>query len=120
MRALGDGFLLSCATGITEAKQALHASPPDIVICEVRLGQESGLDLCQYMRSLPFLKRLPIMLLTSRATLPDKIAGFDAGADDYVVKPYDPHQMPARLRLLARVKHLQYSDGEVSSSSLNP
>jgi DNA-binding response OmpR family regulator len=120
MGALGDGFLLSCAGSLAEAKHALQTAPHDIVICEVHLDQGSGLDLCRYIRSLPSIRRLPIMLLTSRATLPDKIAGFDAGADDYVVKPYDPRQMPARLRLLVRLKHLQYSESEASSLPPHP
>jgi DNA-binding response OmpR family regulator len=48
------------------------------------------------------------MLLTSCATLQDKVAGFQAGADDYVVKPFDTHHLMARIRLLARIKRLQH------------
>lgn len=114
MRTLGGGFVLEYAANINEAKQALLLSPPDVLICEACLGQESGLDLCRHIRGIASLQHMPIMLLTSLATLPDKIAGFDAGADDYVVKPYDPRQMMARLRLLVRLKRLQYSQDEVT------
>ncbi len=107
-RALGEEFILLRATSVKEAKQYLHDYSPDIMICEVRLGQESGLDLCRHARSIPSLKHLPIMLLTSHATLPDKVAGFSAGVDDYVVKPYDARQIMARIRLLVRLKRLQY------------
>ncbi len=55
----------------------------------------------------PSLRQLPIMLLTSHTTLQDKIAGFDAGADDYVVEPFDARHLMARVRLLARMKHLE-------------
>ena len=78
-----------------------------MVICEVLLGQESGLDLCRFIRSTPSLRHLPIMLLTSLTTLQDKIAGFDAGTDDYVVKPFDARHLMARIRLLARIKGLE-------------
>jgi len=107
-RALGEGFILLCATSVKEAKQYLQDYSLDIMICEVRLGQESGLDLCRHARSIPSFQHLPIMLLTSHATLPDKVAGFNAGADDYVVKPYDARQIMARIRLLVRLKRLQY------------
>ena len=94
---------------MAEAKQHLLDFSPDVLICEVRLGQESGLDLCRHVRAISSTRHLPIMLLTSLATLSDKVAGFDAGADDYVVKPYDARQMVARIRLLVRLKRLQYS-----------
>jgi DNA-binding response OmpR family regulator len=80
---------------------------PDIVICEVLLGQESGLELCRFIRNTPSLRHLPIMLLTTLTTLQDKIAGFDAGTDDYVIKPFDARHLTARIRLLARMKRLE-------------
>ena len=106
-QALDDSILLRSATTIAEARRCLAESPPDVLICEVCLGQESGLDLCRYIRSTPSLSSLPIMLLTSLATLQDKIAGFEAGADDYVVKPFDARHLVARIRLLSRIKRLQ-------------
>ena len=106
-RALGSGFLLHNASSILEARQHLSEHIPDLVICEVLLGQESGLELCRFIRSTPALRHLPIMLLTSMTTLQDKIAGFDAGADDYVIKPFDARHFVARIRLLARIKRFE-------------
>ena len=80
------------------------------MICEVQLGKESGLELCRFIRDTPILHYIPIMLLTSLTTLQDKIAGFDAGADDYVVKPYDARHLMARIRLLTRMKNLEQQD----------
>lgn len=108
-RVLGDGFVLRGVASVADAKQHLLEFSPDVLICEVRLGKESGLDLCRHVRAISSTRHLPIMLLTSLATLSDKVAGFDAGADDYVVKPYDARQMVARIRLLVRLKRLQYS-----------
>ena len=82
-RALGEGFTLECVASITEAKSYLDTSVPDILISEVVVGPENGLDLCRYVRSVPVLHSLPIVLLTSLATLQDKVAGFCAGTDDY-------------------------------------
>jgi DNA-binding response OmpR family regulator len=106
-RALEQGFTVECVASIAEAKNYLDTSVPDILISEVVVGPESGLDLCQYVRSVPTLRSLPIMLLTSLATVQDKVAGFAAGTDDYVVKPCDVHHLIARIRLLSRIKHLE-------------
>jgi DNA-binding response OmpR family regulator len=105
--ALGNGFFVRCVGSIAEAKACLTTYSPDILISEVVLGQESGLDLCRYIRNNPAQHHLPIMLLTSLATLQDKVAGFDAGTDDYVVKPFDVHHLMARIRLLSRIKRLE-------------
>jgi DNA-binding response OmpR family regulator len=106
-QALGDGFFVRGVSTVTEARATLDHFLPDILISEVVVGQESGLDLCRYVRSFPSLRFVPIMLLTSRTTLHDKVAGFDAGTDDYVVKPFDPHHLKARIRLLSRIKRLE-------------
>jgi DNA-binding response OmpR family regulator len=106
--ALSDSFTVKCVSSAAEAKQQLDSCIPDMVISEVLLsGQENGLELCHYIRSMPLLSHLPILLLTSLATLQDKVAGFDAGADDYVVKPCDARHLIARIRLLARIKKLE-------------
>jgi DNA-binding response OmpR family regulator len=109
-QAIGSDFYLYQAQSLLQARQYLIEYIPDIVICEVDLGKESGLELCHFIRTTPILHHLPIMLLTSLTTLQDKIAGFNAGADDYVVKPYDARHLMARIRLLARVKNLEQQD----------
>lgn len=107
-QSLGSGYSLRVAASLEEAQRALAEVLPDIVICEIALPQASGLDLCRYVRHSPSLCHLPIMLLTTLSTLQDKVAGFEAGADDYVVKPFDARHLLARLRLLLCIKHLEY------------
>jgi DNA-binding response OmpR family regulator len=113
-RALGNGFLLLNVESLTEAIHYIEEYIPDVLICEVVLGQESGLDLCRYVRRSPSpsLRHLPIMILTSLTTLQDKVAGFDAGADDYIVKPFDARHLAARIRLLLRIKRLQQPNSD--------
>lgn len=107
-QSLDSGYRLHVVSSLEEAQRALAEMVPDIMICEVTLPQASGLDLCQYVRHAPSLCHLPIMLLTTLSTLQDKIAGFEAGADDYIVKPFDPRHLLARIRLLSRIKHLEH------------
>ncbi len=104
--ALENDFSVRCVGSVAEARVSLAADMPDILISEVVVDQESGLDLCRTVRSNSAQRHLPIMLLTSLGTLPDKVAGFAAGADDYVVEPFDAHHLIARIRLLSRIKHL--------------
>ncbi len=106
--ALESGFIVYSVASMAEAKASLETFTPDILITEVMVGQESGLDLCRSIRKNSSLNHLPIMVLTSFTTLQDKVAGFDAGADDYVVKPFDAHHLNARIRLLARIKRLEH------------
>lgn len=106
-QALGDGFVMQCASSLPDAWHSLEVQLPDVLICEVLLGAESGLELCRAVRRTESYSHLPIMLLTSLTTLQDKVAGFDAGADDYVVKPFDPRHLMARIRLLSRIKRLE-------------
>ena len=107
-QALGNGCSLRFVHSVEEACQFLDAAPPDLLICEVALPCANGLDICRYVRRSPHLRHLPIMVLTTLATLQDKIAGFEAGADDYVVKPFDARHLHARIRLLARIKRLEH------------
>jgi len=109
-QALESGFFLSSVNSLDEARRYLKEYIPDLVICEALLGQESGLELCRFIRNTPSLHNLPIMLLTSLTTLQDKIAGFDAGADDYVIKPFDARHLVARIHLLARMKRMERHD----------
>ena len=109
-QALGNGFAVRCASSQAEAMDCLETNLPDVLICEILLGQENGLDLCRSIRSTPSLCHLPIMLLTSLTTIQDKVAGFEAGADDYVVKPFDARHLVARIRLLSRIKRLELPD----------
>ncbi|QBD82127.1 response regulator transcription factor [Ktedonosporobacter rubrisoli] len=104
---LGDGFVVKGVASVTEAKESLETFLPDVLVAEVLLGRENGLDLCRYVRSNSSLYHLPIMLLTSLTTLQDKVAGFDAGTDDYVIKPFDAHHLQARIRLLSRIKRIE-------------
>jgi DNA-binding response OmpR family regulator len=109
--ALGEGFHVHFVASAKEAISALEQHLPDLVVSEVDLPTDSGLALCEYVRSLPDGMHLPIMLLTDRASIQDKVAGFQAGADDYVVKPLDPRIFFARVRLLCRIKGLEHRAG---------
>lgn len=87
------------ATG-TDALHVIRAEPPDIVILDLGLPDLDGLDVLKELRARR--PNLPVLLLTARDSLSDKVAGLDHGADDYLVKPFDMAELLARLRALGR------------------
>ncbi len=113
--ALGDGYLVRFAASATEALVSIQSMTPDLLVSEVDLPDGDGISLCESLRRLPVAEHLPIMLLTSRSDIKDKVAGFQAGADDYVVKPFDMRLFHARIRLLCRIKGLERPRDDVSA-----
>jgi DNA-binding response OmpR family regulator len=79
------------------ALEACQHVPPDLVILDVMMPGMSGLDVCRALRDSIGLAQVPVILLTARAQESDVAQGFDAGADDYVVKPFSPRELAARV-----------------------
>lgn len=105
-RALAEHCALIFASGQHEALSAIIREQPDVVVTEVDLDEGDGIALCMDIRRQTQMASLPLMMLSGRTSVQDRVAGFSAGADDYVVKPFDARLLHARLRLLARIKGL--------------
>jgi two-component system phosphate regulon response regulator OmpR len=97
----GEGFRVTAAGDSTEARTQLRVINPDLMVLDVMMPGESGLDLTQSLRS-EGGDTLPILLLTARGAPEDRIAGFEAGADDYLGKPFEPRELVLRIRALLR------------------
>ena len=82
------------------ADTALHSHAYDLVVLDLGLPRRDGLDVLRALRAR--LDRTPVLIATARDAKPDRIAGLDAGADDYVLKPYDLDELLARIRALLR------------------
>jgi two-component system alkaline phosphatase synthesis response regulator PhoP len=90
---------------IADGAQALAAAkstPPDLVILDLMLPGIDGLEVCKALRLNPRTAALPIIMLTARGEESERILGLDSGADDYVVKPFRPNELMARVRALLR------------------
>lgn len=106
-QALAESCALIFASGQREALSLAAVEAPDLVVSEVDLAEGNGFALMSDLRRQPQTQRIPLMLLTERASVDDRVAAYTAGADDYVVKPFDTRLFHARLRLLARIKRIQ-------------
>jgi len=82
----------------------------DLILMDVMLPDGSGIEVCDKIRQDSRLKNVPIMMVTSRGDLTDKIKSFDVGADDYIVKPFQLEELLARVELMIRTKELRESE----------
>jgi two-component system response regulator MprA len=95
-----EGYLVSTAPDGTEALRAITEEQPDAVILDVMMPGFDGLEVARRVRAKG--DKVPILMLTARHEVGDRVQGLDAGADDYVVKPFAYQEVAARLRALAR------------------
>jgi two-component system, OmpR family, response regulator MprA len=105
-----DGFEVATAVDGREAIRMLALAPPDAVILDVLMPGLDGLEVCRRIRATG--DRTPVLMLTARAEVSDRVAGLEAGADDYLVKPFAREELIARLRALLR-RTLRFADLEL-------
>jgi DNA-binding response OmpR family regulator len=103
--AVGDslrrcGHRVVIATGVREAEEAFASEPLDVAVVDIGLPDGSGLDWCRTMRSAG--SQVPILLLTARNAIADRVHGLEAGADDYLGKPFSMQELVARIRAVSR------------------
>jgi len=96
------GFDPVVAEDSVVAQRELDAVLPDVILLDWMLPGQSGLSLARHWRKQPRTKSIPILMLTARGDEPDKVAGLDAGADDYITKPFSTQELLARIRAVLR------------------
>jgi DNA-binding response OmpR family regulator len=97
---LAEGFAVQAVADGGAALAAIERSAPDLVVLDVGLPGMDGLAVCRRLRDKGF--GLPVLMLTARDAVADRVAGLDVGADDYLVKPFATEELVARLRALMR------------------
>jgi two-component system, OmpR family, response regulator MprA len=95
-----EGYEVECAEDGVEAMAKVVTRRPDAVVLDVLMPEVDGLEVCRRLRAKG--DRTPVLLLTARVTVNDRVAGLDAGADDYLVKPFALEELFARVRALLR------------------
>src|SRR5215469_8002508 len=97
-----EGFAVNEAYDGEEALLQLREHKPDAVLLDWMLPRISGLEVCRQIRRAPAWRDLPIIMLTARGEEGDRVRGLNSGADDYIVKPFSPGELVARLRAVIR------------------
>ena len=110
-----EGFVVNCLSKGRHAIASVKTELPDMVILDLGLPDMDGLDVMRSIRALS--ADLPVLILTARSSLEDKIEGLDLGADDYLAKPFDVNELLARIRVIERrassLKHAGLTVGDV-------
>lgn len=114
-----NGFQPIWAMDAVTAQKELDEVLPDVILLDWMLPGESGLSLAKRWRSNPRSKVVPILMITARGDEPDRVAGLDAGADDYIVKPFSPRELLARIRAVLRRRAPEQTGGVVELGGLS-
>ena len=94
------GYQVTCAATSQAALQVLSSVRPDLVLLDIAMPGLDGIELCRHLRLNPITASLPILFLTVSGDMQSKTAAFNAGADDYVVKPFDLQELNLRVKAL--------------------
>lgn len=99
------GYEVLTASNGEKALAVAQEEKPDLIILDLMLPKIDGWEVCRRLRQDPEIKNVPVIMLTARAEIKDKLKGFEAGADDYVTKPFSPRELVSRVkRVLARAE----------------
>jgi two-component system phosphate regulon response regulator OmpR len=93
------GYVVRAATRPSAGLRSLKSDPPDLVILDVMLPEMDGLAVCRKIRE---TSRVPVIMLTARGDVSDRIVGLELGADDYLAKPFEPRELVARVQAVLR------------------
>ena len=117
-----NGFLVVRAGSAEDAEAVIRATLPDLLVLDWMLPGKSGVALAKKLRGDERTRELPIIMLTARVHEEDKVLGLEAGADDYITKPFSPKELVARVRAVLRRRqpHLAGDVVEIGALSLNP
>lgn len=96
------GFAVAEASDGEMALQAVRGQPPDLVILDYMMPKMTGPQVCEQLKQDVLLRHLPIIMLTGKGEVQDKVYGITTGADDYLVKPFEPEELLARVKMVLR------------------
>ncbi len=113
-----NGFRPTWAMDSASAQRELDDVLPDVILLDWMLPGESGLVLAKRWRANPRTKQVPIIMLTARGDESDRVAGLDAGADDYIAKPFSTKELLARVRAVLRRRAPEQAGGPVAMGDL--
>lgn len=106
--SIGNEFTVVSAHNLLEAKNLIKITKVDLIVLDEMLPDGSGTDFCFFVKNELGFKEIPILMLTQKKDLKDKLMAFNSGADDYMVKPFEPLELLARIN--ARLRELNTSE----------
>jgi DNA-binding response OmpR family regulator len=117
LRLAQDGYEVRQAEGGEQALAMAAQEPPDLVLLDVLMPGMDGFETCRRLRAMAALRAVPVVMVTSLEATDDCVRGLEAGADDFIIKPFKPAELKARVRSLLRVKTL-FDEGQAQRLAL--
>ncbi|MBW2031819.1 MAG: response regulator, partial [Deltaproteobacteria bacterium] len=106
-RLESQGYEVSTAFNGEEALKKVQETQPDLVLLDVMMPKMDGFQVCRAIRSSKNTEMLPVIMVTARTDTNDIVKGFEAGADDYLTKPFNQQELQARVRSMLRIREAQ-------------
>jgi len=97
-----EGFEVQSFSRGKDGLEGLRRNPPDLVLLDIMLPDQDGFDVCRRLRAEPRLRGVPVIFLTAKGEEIDRVLGLEIGGDDYVVKPFSPRELVARVKAVMR------------------
>jgi diguanylate cyclase (GGDEF)-like protein len=107
----GEGYEIVKAYTGEEALQMVEQAEPDLVILDLMLPGMDGYEVCRQLQRDSRFNHIPVIMLTAKSAIADRVSGYDKGADDYITKPFDPDELLIRVR--AQLRHLDGTENNV-------
>ncbi len=114
----GAGFEVESCDSVIAAQALLDSQKPDLILLDYMLPEISGVEWLEKLRSDEKTRHLPVIMLTARGSETDRVKGLNAGADDYIVKPFMPRELIARIQAVMRRYNIQGEKAVTTTSSL--
>ena len=99
---LSETYDISSAQNGKEGFVSVHTSVPDLIICDYMMPLMNGREFCKKLKEDILLRHIPIIMLTGKSQIQDRIGGIESGADDYIIKPFSPDELLARIKMITR------------------
>jgi two-component system, OmpR family, phosphate regulon response regulator PhoB len=97
-----EGYVVTKSSNGAQGLHLARSAPPDLILLDLMLPEMDGLEVCRRLRQDPVTQAVPLVMLTARGDEVDRVLGLELGADDYVVKPFSPREVVARVRAVLR------------------
>ena len=107
---LGDDAFFTTARGGVEALEKVHSFAPDLVLLDIMMPDLDGIEVCKKIRETPAVRHMKVVMVSAKSSVGERLEAYEAGADDYITKPFDEDELVAKVKVHLRLKSVEELD----------